>query len=179
MSTVHVERFHRIASHTANLVNHIDCFDHIVQVKTVIPKSALSARSSNRILELSRHKSYPPLPIKPNSDWDWGEWEGDISESAKHATPSSRVVILAQPKNTHPRFEPNRSVQWKVNKACLSHVASDLTLKLARPKSHNSALEDYNPRAWSVSRAALMAQASPRLGELATPLPRKVRAKKA
>lgn len=149
-----------------------------MQVKTVIPKSALSARASNRIAELAGHKTYPSLPIKPNSDWDWGEWKTEISEATRLATPSARVVSLAQPKNTHPCFESNRGVQWKVNKACLSHVASDLTMKLARPKSHNAALEDYNPRAWSVSRAALMAQASPRLTELATPLPRKVRAKK-
>ena len=148
-------------------------------MKTVIPRSALSAKSSNRILHLAQHKTYPFLPIKPNSEWDWSEWETDISPGAKVAAASPRVMTLAEPKNTHLRFEPCRDVRWKVSKACLSHVASELTLKLARPKSHNAALEDYNPRAWSVSRAALLAQASPRLSELATPLPRKVRAKKA
>lgn len=148
------------------------------QVKTVIPRSALSARASNRVAHLSHHKTYSPLPIKPKSEWDWGEWETDISQAAKVAVASPRIATLAEPKNTHPRFEPCQDVQWKVNKASLSYVATDLTLKLARPKSHNAAQEDYNPRAWSVSRAALMAQASPRLSELATPIPRKVRAKK-
>ena len=147
-------------------------------MKTVIPKSALSVHPSNRLLQLSRHKTYPPLPIKPSSEWDWGEWETDINQASKLAEASPRVGTLAEPKNTHQRFEPCRDVQWKVSRASLSHIATDLTLKLARPKSHNAAQEDYNPRAWSVSRAALMAQASPRLGELATPLPRKVTPKK-
>lgn len=149
-----------------------------MQVKTVIPKSALSARPSNHTQQLAQHKTYPSLPIKPNSEWDWSEWETDISPAAKQTMASLHVTALAEPKNTHPKYEPCRDVQWKVGKACLSHVASELTVKLARPKSHNAALEDYNPRAWNVSRAALMAQASPRLSELATPLPRKVRAKK-
>ena len=148
-------------------------------MRTVIPRRALSAHPSNRIKQLSKYKSYLSLPIKPNSEWDWGEWETDIRESTKMATPSQRVLTLAEPKQPHPSFEPNRDVQWKVKKACTSYVATDLTLKLARPKSYNAALEDYNPRAWSVSHAALMAQATPRLSELATPLPRKVRAKKA
>ncbi len=148
------------------------------QVKTNISRAALSAQASNRMVNLSHHKTYPPLPIKPKSEWDWGEWETDTSRAAKLAMASPRVTTLAEPKDTHPRFQPCRKVQWKVNKASLSHVASDLTLKLARPKSHNAAQEDYNPRAWTVSRASLMAQASPRLSELATPIPRKVRAKK-
>ena len=139
----------------------------------------MSAQPSNRIKQLSRHKSYPSLPIKPHSEWDWGEWEPDITEATKQATPSARVLTLAEPKQPHQSFEPNRNVQWKVKKACLSYVATDLTLKLARPKNRHPELEDYNPKAWSVSRWALLAQATPRLSELATPLPRKVRAKKA
>lgn len=150
----------------------------LVQIMTVIPASALRVYPSNRLVQLSRHKSYPPLPIKENSEWDWGEWAPDISQAAKTAQPSSRVSGLAEAKHTHQFYKPCRTVQWEVSKGALSHLASERTQKLAQPKSHNPSLEDYNPQAWHVSRAALLAQPSPRLSELATPIPRKVRTKK-
>ena len=149
-----------------------------IQVMTVIPSSALRVHPTQRLVRLSRHKTYPPLPIKNNSEWDWGEWATDIGQAAKTAQASMRVSGLAEPKLTHNSYKPCRTVQWEVSKAALSHSATERTQKLSQPKSHNPSLEDYNPQAWNVSRGALLAQASPRLSELSTPLPRKVRTKK-
>ena len=143
-------------------------------MKTVIPKTTLTVKQNKR---LAQHKSYPSLPVEPKSKWDWDDQKTNISEAAKLATASPRVMTLAESKHTHQGYEPCRDVQWKVRKASLSHIASDLTEKLAKPKSHHAAQEDYNPKAFCVSRATLMAQASPRLSELATPPARKVRAK--
>lgn len=115
--------------------------------------------------------------MHPHSDWDWDEPMTEISAAAKLAVASPRVATLADSKHTHSCFVPCRDVQWKVRRASLSHVASELTDKLSKPKSHRAAQEDYNPRAWCVSRTTLTAHASPRLSELATPPARKIRAK--
>ncbi len=145
---------------------------------TVIPTSTLRVQPSERIQFLARHKTYPSLPIKHNSEWDWAEWETDVNSAAKTASASARVISLASPKQSHSQYKPPKGVQWSVSKEALSHVASERMLKLARPKNRNADLEDYDPRAWNVSVAALNAKATPRLEELATPIPRKVRTKK-
>ena len=144
----------------------------------MIPMTALRVHPTQRLQQLSRHKTYPPLPIKQDSEWDWGEWVSDISSAAKHATASSHVVSLAEPKQANSLYKQCRQVQWKVSKEAQSHVASERVHKLSKPKNRNVDLEDYDPRAWSVSVAALNAKASSRIEELATPLPRKVRTKK-
>lgn len=150
----------------------------LTQVMTVIPTTTLRARPSERLSYLARHKTYPPLLIKPNSEWDWEEWEPDVSEGAKTASASARVTTLATPKETHPQYRPARRVQWSVSNEARSHNASERTYKLARPKNRHVDQEDYDPRTWSVSVAALNAKPTPRLEELATPIPRKVRTKK-
>ena len=150
----------------------------LLQVKTVIAQSTLRAVPSERLESLARHKTYPPLPIKTASEWDWGEWHSDISPVARAAMASGRVMALAEPKQPHPLFEPSKPVRWEVCKAAQQHVASERMAKLALPKNRSGELEDYDPRTWSVSRGALAAQPSPRITELATPLPRKCRPKK-
>lgn len=145
---------------------------------TVIPQNTLRVRPTEHLRRLARHKTYPPLPIKTNSEWDWGEWHSDISHAAKTAEASSHLRTLAEPKHAHPLHQPCRHVQWPVSRAALTHVASEQVQKLAQLKPRNGELEDYNPHAWVVSRAALSSQASPRISELATPLPRKCRTKK-
>ncbi len=145
---------------------------------TVVPSPVLRARPSERIQYLARHKTYPPLLIKPNSEWDWGDWEPDITEAAKTAIASERVTTLATPKATHRLYQPPKGVQWPVSKVAQSHNASERIYKLARPKNRHLDQEDYDPRAWTVSIAALNAKPTPRLEELATPIPRKVRTKK-
>ncbi len=145
---------------------------------TVIPTSTLRVQPSERIQFLACHKTYPSLPIKHNSEWDWAEWETDVNSATKTTSASAHVISLASPKRSHSQYKPPKGVQWSVSKEAMSHVASERMLKLARPKNRNADLEDYDPRAWNVSVAALNAKATPRLEELATPIPRKVRTKK-
>ena len=140
---------------------------------TVIPRAAFSARASQRVQHLARHKTYPPLKIKEDSEWDWGEWKSDISRLALRADPSPRVTELSLPKTTDKLYAPNRSAIWPVKRSTLQHTASERQVKLSQPKQIPRYQEDYNPHRWTVSRAALMAQASPRLEELSKPLPRK------
>ena len=147
-------------------------------MRTVIPRPTLSAKPSARIAELARHKSYNLLQIKPHSEWDWGEWNSDINQSALTAIASERTIMLAQPKSSHRLYRPNRAVQWPIASHTLKHMASERVNKLAEPRQISGYHEDYNPNRWTVSRAALLAQPSPRLDELATPLPRKCRTRK-
>ncbi len=149
-----------------------------LQVMTVIPSTTLRARPTERLRYLARHKTYPPLPIKTNSQWDWGEWDADITAAARTASASARVITLATPKEPHSLYQPAKRVQWPVTKEARSHNASERTYKLARPKNRHLDQEDYDHGAWSVSVAALNAKPTPRLEELATPIPRKVRNKK-
>ena len=65
-----------------------------------------------------------------------------------------------------------------MERSTLSAMATERVKKLAQAKSRNEQHEDYDPNAWKVSKAAQHAQASQRLGELATPIARKCRAKK-
>ena len=144
-----------------------------VQVATVIPRAAFSARPSQRLRQLARHKTYLPLQIKEESEWDWGEWRSDINHAALRTDPSPRVVELSSPKKTHKLYAPNRATIWPVKRSALQHGASERQIKLGQPKQIPRYQEDYNPHRWTVSRAALMAQASPRLEELSKQLPRK------
>lgn len=150
----------------------------ILQVRTRIPRGTMSARPSSRVVELARHKTFPPLPIKPRSEWDWGEWEKEISAAALAAVASDRTTTLAQPKTPNSSYRPSREVQWPIAPTTLTHSPSERLQKLSEPKQISGYREDYNSHAWTVSRAALLAQPSPRLDELATPLPRKCRTRK-
>ena len=148
------------------------------QVMTVIPGPALQAAPTSRLSELARHKTYPPLMIKPRSQWDWEEWQSDINPAALSAIASGRVCSLADPKNTPEKYAGPRPVVWEVGKTARNHIASDRTSKLARPKNKHEDTADYDPYTYVVSRSALIAQPSPRINELAVPLPRKVQTKK-
>lgn len=145
---------------------------------TTVPLSALRIRPSPRLVVLCRHKTYPPLSIKENREWDWGEWDSDVTPAAKTAMATLRVCELATSKTPNRDYQPCREVQWPVSRSALSHTVGERVQKLAQPKTKNREKEDYDPSAWVVSRGALVAQASPRISELATPLPRKCRIKK-
>ena len=92
-------------------------------------------------------------------------------------SPSARVLNLAEPKAVSESYVPPR-LDHSVSKEAMSYTATERIGQLSRPKNKHLETEDYDPKTYSVSRSALMAQASPRLTELATPLPRKVRTKK-
>ena len=143
-----------------------------------VSRRALSAQATPRLRNLALHKTYPPLLIKPNSEWEWSEWPSDIKPAALSAEASSRIETLCCPKKLHHSYEPNGPVQWPISVGSLNYIATERLLKLACPKEYRDYKEDYNPRAWTVSRAALMAQSSPSIERLATPLPRKCQQKR-
>ena len=161
-------------------VNSLHLFSPVcvhVQVMTVISPAALQATPSPRLLDLARHKTHPPLLIKPHSEWDWEEWKSEINAAALNTTPSRHICSLADPKQTPERYVGPR-VCWEVGKASQNYLASDRITKLARPKSKHEAKEDYDPHAYMVSRSALITRPSPRINQLALPIPRKVRVMK-
>lgn len=148
------------------------------QVQTVVSEAAMKAEPSQRIETLSQPKTYAPLKIKPNSDWDWSEWESDLTQAAKNATASERVHTLSNPKLPHRAYKEARPVIWEVSQSAMKALPSLRVQQLARPKSRSQYNEDYDPNAWKVSQGAKSTQATPRMVELAMPIPRKVRTKK-
>lgn len=145
---------------------------------TIVPRATMSAKPSHRIAELARHKTYSPLLIKPQSEWDWEEWQNSISPPALTAVATERTTALAQPKPLHHSYQHSKPVQWLIAQHTLTHMASERLNKLSEARQLSGYREDYDPNTYVVSRAALLAQPSPRLDELATPLPRKCRTRK-
>ena len=148
------------------------------QLCTKVSCKALSARPSPRITQLAAHKNYPLLPIKPQSEWEWSQWDSEIMPQTLQFTPTPRLEELATPKFLPKQHQPPRPTQWIISKATLQHVATDRLAKLAQAKQVPGYQKDYNPRAWSVSKAALLAHPSPCIENLAKPIPRKCRQKK-
>lgn len=148
------------------------------QVQTVVSEAAMKAEPSQRIETLSQAKSYAPLKIKSSSEWDWSEWESDLTEAAKNANASERVLVLSNPKLPHRSYKEARPVVWEVSQSAMKTLPSLRVQQLARPKSRSQYNEDYDASAWKVSQGAKSAQATPRIAELAMPIPRKVRTKK-
>ncbi|XP_068705911.1 sperm microtubule associated protein 2-like [Montipora capricornis] len=148
------------------------------QVQTTVSEAAMKAEPSQHIESLSQPKTYAPLKIKSNSEWDWSEWESDLTEAAKNGTASERVLALSDPKPPHRSYKEARPVIWDVSQSAMKALPSLRVQQLARPKSCSQYNEDYDPNVWKVSQGAKSAQATPRIDELAMPIPRKVRTKK-
>ena len=138
----------------------------------------MSAEANDKLEQLAKPKIYAPLKIKGSSEWDWSEWESDLTQAAKKAVASERVVMLANPKIPHSNYKEGRPVIWEVSDGAKKALPSLRVQQLARPKSRSKYNEDYDANAWKVSPGAKNAQATPRIAELAAPLARKVRAKK-
>lgn len=147
-------------------------------VQTIVSEAAMKAEPSQHIESLSQPKTYVPLKIKSNSEWDWSEWECDLTEAAKNGTASERILALSDPKHLHRSYKEAKPVIWEVSQSAKKALPSLRVQQLARPKSRSQYNEDYNPNAWRVSQGAKSAQATPRIDELAMPIPRKVRPKK-
>ena len=145
---------------------------------TIVPRATKSAKPSRRIAELARHKTYSPLLIKPQSEWDWDEWQNNISPPALAAVATERITSLARSKPLHDSYQLSKPVQWPIAQHTLAHMASERLSKLSEARQLSGYREDYDPNTYVVSRAALLAQPSPRLDELAIPLPRKCRTRK-
>ena len=148
------------------------------QVQTVVSGPAMKTEPTQRIEFLAQAKTYTPLKIKSNSDWDWSEWDSDLTEAAKNATASERVLFLSNPKQPHRSYNEGRPVIWEVSESAQKALPSLRVQQLARPKSRSQYNEDYDANSWKVSQGAKVAQATPRIVELALPIPRKVRSKK-
>nr|XP_002126454.1 testicular haploid expressed gene protein-like [Ciona intestinalis]XP_026696539.1 testicular haploid expressed gene protein-like [Ciona intestinalis] len=143
---------------------------------TVVSESAKQGAPTKRLIELARPKTYDPLLVKSNSSWDWGEWKSDIPKESLNHVASGRLEQLAEAKPTPKSYEENRGVMWPVSLAAKTAEASTRQQQLAKPKTRTALDQDYDP--YKVSFAARNAVASPRIEEIATAIPRKVRAKK-
>eukprot|EP00794_Sanderia_malayensis_P011767 gene11767-12984_t len=128
-------------------------------VYTTVSDAAKNCGANQRIETLANPKRYRQLPIKPDSNWDWGEWDSEIPEAAKRGVSRSCIAIKSadQAKNALPSLRVQQ---------------------LARPKSRSQYKEDYDQNWYKVSPSAKMAHANTRLVELCAPIPRKVRQKR-
>lgn len=143
---------------------------------SVVPDSAMNVQPTKRLEQLCQPKAYAPLPIKSDSDWDWGDWALTVPKAAASHVASARLEQLAEPKPSSSNYVGNRSVIWPVAPAAMRVQATTRVQQLARPKTRQALDQDYDP--YKVSFAARMAVPSPRVVDLALPIPRKVRAKK-
>ena len=112
---------------------------------TIVPRATLSAKSSRRIAELARHKTFPPLSIKPQSEWDWEEWQNDISPQTLTAVATEKTTALAQPKPLHHSYQSSKPVQWAIAQRTLTHMASERLNKLSEARQLSGYREDYDP----------------------------------
>lgn len=147
-------------------------------VYTTVSNAAKSARPSKRVEALAKAKQYQELPIKPNSCWDYSEWQSDVSPAALKYDPSSRTLQLSTPKVLHRDYKESRPVIWQVAPAARKALPSIRVQQLSRPKSRSQYKEDYDSSCWKVSSSAKNARATPRTDELALPIPRKIKQKK-
>lgn len=146
-------------------------------VQTVVKTSAKSANASERLIQLSLPKKGAVNVVKEEPETPHNEVISKINPAALKAVATSRIEVLAQEKQTHQSYQPPCPVQSIVNPKTMKAKASAHIIQLARPKDRKE-LEE-NPNVWKVTAGAKAAQASQRINELAAPLPRKVRAKKA
>lgn len=128
------------------------------------------------MLRLARHKVYVTPNIK-FEDSDWQGWEERMLLARELPPASDRVNTLSEAKLVHKDYMPPR-LDFGVSKEAMNCIATERVYQLARSKNKHLETEDYDPLTFTVSRSALLAQPSPRIEELATPLPRKIRVKK-
>ena len=153
-------------------------FEPSKPVYSIVSEGAKSANPSERIEVLAKPKHYQELPIKPDSCWDYSEWQSDVSKAALKYDPSSRVLQLSTPKLLHREYKETRPVIWQVAPAARKALPSIRLQQLARPKSRSQYKEDYDSTCWKVHSSAKNARPTPRIEELAMPLPRKIKQKR-
>lgn len=88
-----------------------------------------------------------------------------------------RVESLALPKELPKEYKGERPVQWPISDNAKNSAASLRLQQLARPRSGRLSKDDYDP--YKVTPSARTARPTPRIVQLSTPLPRKIRQKKA
>lgn len=147
-------------------------------VYTTVSTAAKTTLPSLRMDSLSRPKKYAELPIKPDSCWDYSEWQSDVSQGALEYIATPTLSQLAKPKKLHKHYNECRPVMWAVSSAAKNANPTARLQKLSRPKSKNTSKEYDNDDWYKVSSAAMSAQPTPRLEELSEPIARKVRQKR-
>ena len=100
-----------------------------------------------------------------------------VGKGALKGRCSGRLETLADSKSEHTDYRPERPVKWAVSDTAKNAIATVRLQQMARPKSGRMISDDYDP--YRVTAAARNTRPSPRVTELAMPIPRKVRAKKA
>ena len=153
-------------------------FEPSKPVYSIVSKGAKSANASERVQTLAKPKEYTELPIKPDSCWDYSEWQSDVSKAALKYDPSARVLQLSTAKVLHREYNESRPVIWQVPSAARKALPSIRVQQLARPKSRSQYKEDYDSSCWKVNPSAKNARATPRVEELALPVPRKIKQKR-
>ncbi|KAK2151117.1 hypothetical protein LSH36_375g04030 [Paralvinella palmiformis] len=124
---------------------------------------------------------------KPHKVWsrvdenfvDEGEFSASIWPVEPKVYTSScppRVESLATAKDLPRQYKGERPVQWLVSDNAKNSTASLRLQQLARPRSGRLTKDDYDP--YKVTPSARTARPTPRILELCTPLPRKIRQKK-
>ena len=176
-SAVKTQPSERIVSLAEAKKHHRD-FQPVKSVYTTVNDAAKSASASQRVEVLAKPKEYKELPIKPDSCWDYSEWESDLSKAALICEPSGRVVQLATPKSLNSSYNECRPVIWRVSGGAKKALPSIRVQQLSRPKSRSQYKEDYDSNWWKVAPGAKLARPTPRIEELSLPIPRKVRQKR-
>ncbi|XP_066911187.1 sperm microtubule associated protein 2-like isoform X1 [Clytia hemisphaerica] len=153
-------------------------FEPSKPVYSIVSNAAKSASANERIETLAKAKSYQELPIKPDSCWDYSEWNSDVSKAALKHNATDRTQQLSNPKSLHRTYKESRPVIWQVPHAARKALPSIRVQQLSRPKSRSQYKEDYDSTCWKVSTSAKNARPSPRIEELSAPIPRKIKQKR-
>ncbi|XP_069504198.1 sperm microtubule associated protein 2 [Ambystoma mexicanum] len=150
-------------------------------VQSIVSKGAMAASPSPRIVQLARPKTRSLTLV--NELWDTDQSTGDnnsitgsTGSSSSTRAQNNKTELLAVPKTEHPHYLHQKPVQWMVPESAKTHMASDRVCQLAKHKMRKAIFEGYDP--YRIPEGAKLAEASPRVLELCTPLPRKIRQKK-
>lgn len=173
-----------------------------------VSEQARNAPTTERILQLSRHKTFYDHKMERSPYMM-------VTESAKRATPTQRLEQLAVPKQRQDRFGVYETEWGQYNPVpppALKATHTERIESLAQSKEYHKDFKDERSIQWVVGNSALnaiatlrlqqlarprsrtmikddfdpyrispsakRARCTPRIEELCVPLPRKVRAKK-
>ncbi|KAK2183654.1 hypothetical protein NP493_301g02043 [Ridgeia piscesae] len=142
-----------------------------------VPPAALHAKPSGRLEQLSA-----PVARKVHQEGDADVVNrtvtapsSNVPPAALHASCTDYVQNLAVAKVVPKEYRPMNPVARPVTSEAQHAMATQRVQQLARPKSGKMKTDDFEP--FHVSPFAKRAVPSPRVIELSTPLPRKVRTK--
>jgi len=126
--------------------------------------------TTSRVDELSTpkqlHRDY--VGDRPSSMWG-------VTEAAATARPSERVKALAEPKNTHPLYQPCKPVKTIISDNALKTHPSNRIQQLAEPKTFpelqikRDSEWDWSEWKCDLTAGAMQAKASERVEVLARP----------